>query len=160
MNEIQYCKRWFRATKKMREPWDEARAREAHESGAPYTVVVGDPARPGTILDVSGGLGRVMVAFLDGRLREALTYQFKSVESGKLFLAMATLREFDGQREAVLAGTSTIFEENGRATIRKEWFRPHALDLQETSLDVSANYDRFPDFGDYEALCRKERLEI
>lgn len=155
-----YGKRWFRATKQLRQPWDEARARAAHDAGEPYTAVIDEAERPRVVLEVSGAFGFVGVAFLDQRLREATSYQFKALEPGRLFLAMVTQREFEGDREAVVEATSFIFETDGRLTIRKEWFRPHHLDLRETSADVAANHERFPAFGDYAALCREDRISL
>ena len=160
MSEVHYCKRWIRAVKKMREPWPAEQARAAHEAGDPYTAVIGDPKRPRGLVEVSGAFGRVVVVFFDGRLREERTYQFTKTEAGDLFLAMATLREFDGAREAVLAWTSHIFEEDGRLAIRKEWFHPQALDTRETDTDVGANHAPFPDFGDYDDLCREDRIDL
>ncbi|MGI9415947.1 MAG: hypothetical protein ACR2PM_19900 [Hyphomicrobiales bacterium] len=157
MTQTHYCKSWFSAKKRAIQPWDEEQARSAHEGRLPYTVLVGDPESPHAVLLVSGKMNFVGVDFLDERLREALSYSFKEIEPGTLFLSMATYREFDGDEDSVLGGTSYIFKPDGGVIIRREAFDPHTLEKSETNADVSGNYEAYPSFGDYERLCLIER---
>jgi hypothetical protein len=68
---------------------------------------------------VAGGNDFIGVDFLDEFLRESLSYQFEEVESGRLFLSMATHREFDGEKDQVLSGCSYIFKQDGKLILRE-----------------------------------------
>ncbi|MCP4265809.1 MAG: lytic transglycosylase [Candidatus Brocadiaceae bacterium] len=155
MNEITYCKSWFRAKKCATKILEENQAREAHEKKQEYAVLVGDPDRPRCFIEINNDF--VGVCFLDELLRENLTYQFQEVESGKLFLSMATYRDFEGEKDKVLAGTSYIFGQDGKTQIRKETFSPHSLEVSDTKGDVSGNYESYPKFGDYSQVAIAER---
>ena len=54
MNDVTYCKSWFRAKKSATQIWDGSTAKEAHESRQPYTVLVGDSDRPRCFIEING----------------------------------------------------------------------------------------------------------
>jgi len=150
-----YCKSWFRAKKRPTEMWTEDRARDAHVSKSLYTVLVESIETPFCFLEINNGFAGV--GFLDDHLRESLYYAFKEITAGKLFLSMATYREFDGDTDNVALGTTYIFSPDGLVKIRKQSFKPASLETAETSADVSQNYTPFPNFGEYDDLIRVER---
>lgn len=152
---IYFCKSWFRAKKKPTEVWSEERARLAHASKQTYTVLVDSIERPYCFLDVSDGV--VGVGFFDDSLRESLTYAFQEVEAGRLFLTMATYRQFDGNTDRVLNGTTYFFEQDGTVKISEESFDPPRQENREVKADVQANYSPVPEFGRYDDLIRVER---
>jgi hypothetical protein len=152
-----YCKSWFLAKKRPTEIWSEEQARRAHDERRPYTVLVNDLERPYAVIDVAGDTGFVGVTFLDDLLRESLSYHFKEVEQGNLFLSMATHREFDGDKDQVRLGDSYIFSQDGKLIIRKQSFNPQSLEEANSSADVSGNYEKYPDFGSYDHLLKIER---
>lgn len=152
---IYFCKSWFRAKKKPTEAWSESQARAAHASKQQYTVLVDSVDKPYCFLDVADKV--VGVGFLDDHLRESLTYAFQEIEQGRLFLTMATYREFDGDTDKVVSGTSYLFEQNGAIQIRREFFNPHRLETKSSVSDVSSNYSCVPEFGEYDDLIRIER---
>jgi len=156
MGEIHYCKSWFSAKRRPTVVWDEQQARRAHQDRTQYTALLGSLERPSHVVLVVDKF--VAVDFLDEELREELSYHFKEIEPGHIFLTMATHREFDGDTDEVTGGTSYIFKQDGSGFIRRETFNPHVLDeAQTSSLDVTGNYDRYPDFGDYDHLTARER---
>jgi hypothetical protein len=152
---IFYCKSWFRAKKRPTEVWTEEQAKASHMKRQPYAVLVDSIERPYCFLNVADKV--VGVGFLDEHLREALTYAFQEVESGKLFLTMATHREFEGETDRVVSGISYIFKQDGTVDMRREFFNPHRLETATSSSDVSSNYSPMPEFGDYDDLIRVER---
>lgn len=157
MNRLVYfCKSWFRAKKKPTEVWSEERAKSAHASKQTYTVLVDSVERPYCFLDISDSV--VAVGFLDEQLRETLTYAFQEIDTGKLFLTMATHREFDGNSDRVVSGETYFFDLDGTVRIRKEFFDPYRLETKETKADVQANFSPVPEFGRYEDLIRVERF--
>ncbi|NVD73514.1 lytic transglycosylase [Duganella sp. BJB1802] len=154
-SSISFCKSWFRAKKKPTEMWSEDQARAAHFSKETYTVLVGSIDRPNCFIDIASGV--IGVGFLDEFLRESLTYTFQEVESGKLFLTMATYREFEGDTDKVVGGSSYMFEQDGSVKIRRERFSPYSLETATSTVDVSSNYSSTPEFAHYDELIRVER---
>jgi hypothetical protein len=152
---IFYCKSWFRAKKRPTEVWTAEQASFAYQNRQQYTVLVDSIDHPYCFLDVGDEV--VGVGFLDEHLRESLTYAFQQVESSKLFLTMATYREFEGQTDRILNGTSYIFKQDGTVHIRKESFSPHHIETTTTSSDVASNYSAMPKFGEYDDLIEIER---
>lgn len=150
-----YCKSWFWAKKRPTNMLDEDQARQAHERRETYTVLVNDAERPYAVVEVANDF--VGVGFLDDMLRNNLSYQFEEIEPGKLFLGMATSREFDGDLGQVTLGTSYIFSQDGGLNIRKQFFNPHNLEEAKSSTDVSGNYESYPKFGEYAHLLKVER---
>ncbi|MBK0000011.1 hypothetical protein [Erwinia sp. S38] len=160
---IFYCKSWFRAKKKPIDLWSESKALKKHESGEPYTVLVGSDSSPSCFINVTKNAGWVSVSFLDKELREYLLYSFKIMNDNALFLSMAVYREFaenEGEGAGIFnvsRGTTYIFNEDGDTVVREEQFNPHLLEESQTMVDVSGNYDHFPEFGNYDSLIKVER---
>jgi hypothetical protein len=152
---IYYCKSWFRAKKKPTELWSTEKAEAAHLRRRPYTALVGSAERPFCFVDVAGNV--VGVGFLDIFLRESLTYVFKEVEAGKLFLGMAVHREFEGETDKVAGGVTYIFDRSGTVQIRRESFNPHRVETAAASFDPAPNHAITPEFGTYDDLVRVER---
>lgn len=134
---------------------------EKHESGELYTVLIGSDVKPACFINITKNAGWVSVGFLDQELREYLFYSFKLINDNKLFLSMAVHREFAENEGAgilnVSSGTTYIFNEDGNTTVREERFNPYKLEESQTMVDISGNYDKFPEFGKYDLLIRKER---
>ena len=105
---IYYCKSWFRMKKVATELLTETGAALRHSSGESYTALIGSKSKPSCFVEVLLGKGMVGVGFLDDRCREYLTYQFQCVGTDRLFLSMATHREFDGDEEKVLGAQATF----------------------------------------------------
>jgi hypothetical protein len=159
MQKLRYCKGWFRAKKIALLEFSEADARERHSAEEPYCVLVGDPDRPLCFLDLAKR--SVGVGFLDEHLRERLSYSFQETQPGRLFLSMATWREFEGQSDKVINGTTYIFKPTGAVHIRRESFIPaHAMEITDKVTSVEANWDEYPEFGSYGSLIRSERMSV
>lgn len=152
-----YCKSWFWAKKHATNILTEEQARKAHNERERYTVLVNSTERPYAVIDVVGGEGFVGVTFLDEVLRESLSYNFKEIEAGKLFLSMATHREFFDDKDQVRLGTSYVFNQDGGLIITKESFEPHTLKEARSTTDVSGNYEDYPNFGEYDHLLEADR---
>jgi hypothetical protein len=133
----------------------EEQARAAHAARRLYTVVVGSPESPSCFVEVNDKF--VGVGFLDERLRESLYYAFKEVEPRRLFLSMATYREFDGNSDIVAAGTTYLFDRHGTVKITRQRFKPHSVEATEATANVDGNYESWPEFGEYEDLIKVER---
>ena len=154
-SSVYFCKSWFRAKKRPTQVWSEAEARGAHANGELYTVLVDSLERPSCFLDVTARL--VGVGFLDSLLRETVTYHFSDVEDGRLFLSMATYREFVGDSDQVSMGATYNFDHDGTVHLRRTHFLTSQVETSTSSTDVSKNYSPKPAFGEYEDLVRLER---
>jgi hypothetical protein len=152
---IYYCKSWFRAKKKPTELWSEEKAEAAHRNRLPYAALVGSAEQPYCFVDVADKV--IGIGFLDSLLRESLTYAFKEVEAGKLFLTMAIHREFETRTDQVVSSLTYLFDQSGTVHIRREFFKPHRLETAMSAFDPASNYAVWPDFGTYDHLVRVER---
>lgn len=152
---ITYGKGWFRAKKRLTEPWNEDKARDCHAKRTLYVAVVSDESSP--ICFIESNMDYIGVGFLDSMLREYLCYQFQERTAGQLFLSMAIHREYDGNTDKVIKGTSYGFEEDGHVSIKEQDFESNTISTAERHADVSSNWDAYPEFGRYDSIIRKDR---
>ncbi len=150
-----YCKSWFWAKKKPTGLLSEEQAKLLHDNKETYTILVNDIYKPFAVIEVSNDF--ISVNFLDDLLRNKLSYQFEEVELRKVFLSMATYREYDGEQDGVCLGTSYVFAKGGDLIIRKQIFNPSSLEESQSTIDVSGNYESYPDFGNYNDILNIER---
>ena len=156
MSHLTYCRGWFRAKKLALEPYTADEARSKHASGDLYCVLVGSSEAPAAFLEIAKGF--VGVSWLDGNLRETLSYDFHALEPNRVFLTMAVSREFLGGSDQVAKASVYTFSPTGNVAIRREIFLPsHSTEVAESVHDVSGNWDAFPAFGDYSSLLQVER---
>ena len=156
--DVHYCRSWFRARKRATDMCDEGRARSAHDSRQLYTALLGSATAPSCFVEFN--MDYAGVEFLDHLLREGLTYAFQEKRPEKLYLSMATERKFDGDTDKVIWGITYYFDEDGHVAIEEEDFVADTLTKAETYLDVSANWEPYPEFGEYESITRKDRVEL
>jgi len=130
-------------------------ARLAHESRHQYTVLAGDPVAPFAFIEIVNDY--FGVGFLDQKLREDVSYQFQEKKSGKLFLTMATHREFDENTDQVIRGSTYIFDMDGKIHIEQTDFGAKTKETSKSNADVSSNWEDYPEFGNYDAILKRER---
>jgi hypothetical protein len=154
---VRYCRKWFIMKKFAIDPMSDTQASEVHASGGSYTALVGGEDYPACFVECLLDKKMIGVGFLDARGREYLTYQFRILSGPRLFLNMATYREFDGGDDRVLSGESYIFKEGGELCIRRTHMNPYTFEEVQSSFDPAGNYEAFPAFGDYSSLTKVER---
>ncbi|MBI1831877.1 MAG: lytic transglycosylase [Planctomycetes bacterium] len=152
---ITYGEKWFDYKKRLTVAWPESRARRAHERRRLYTAVISENGTPFYFVELN--MAYVGVAFLDELIREYLVYQFQELEPGRLFLSMATYRDFDGDSDRVKDGTTYYFKPNGTVITEHLDCATNTLTTKECVRDLSGNWEPYPAFGEYSALARKER---
>jgi hypothetical protein len=150
-----YCERWFRQQKRPTRPMSETDARGAHAARHLYTVVLGDNGLPERFLEINNDY--VGVGFLDGLKREYLSYQFQEKAPDRLFLSMATYRDFEGDSDRVKSATTYYFGVDGVVTVETQDFSSQFRQEKKVVADVTGNWERYPDFGDYSGLSRLNR---
>jgi hypothetical protein len=155
MRKTTYGKSWFLAKRRFTEQWDESQAADAHAKRKPYAAAIRNEDGCVTVVDARDDY--YGVDFLDAIGREYLSYQFQELEPGRLFLTMATHREFDGETDRVSYGTTYYFKPDGSVTVETEDFATANLATKEMKVDVNGNWETYPNFGDYGSLTRVDR---
>ena len=136
-------------------------AKHAHENGLVYYSIVFENEKPYCFLEVNKGFYRV--CFLDELLRKYMSYDFtdnfKEVKADKLFLSSITFWEFEGSTDKMVKITDHIFKPNGSFhMIERDLIANEQIDSEaKNKIDVSSNWENYPEFGRYESLIRKER---
>jgi hypothetical protein len=153
-----YCRWWNGVDKEAVDPYSEEQARERHEKHEEYTALIADGARPTSL--VAFNERRVRAMFLDKQLREIVSYSFRRSESGMLFLSTAMFQEYKWEEFDNYAwGIQYLYKERGPAHVQKIVQTSESVEVFEAdpTLGVSANWEPFPKFGDYESITRLER---
>jgi hypothetical protein len=136
-------------------------AKHAHDNGLVYYSTILDDEKPYCFLEVNRGFYRV--SFLDELLRKYMSYDFtdnfKEVNADKLFLISITFWEFEGNTDKIIKVTNYIFKPDGTfITIVRDIIANEQINSEaKNKIDVSTNWEAYPEFGKYESLIKKER---
>lgn len=135
-------------------PLDEARA--LYDRRETHTALVLNGGQPYAMLESHADF--VGVTFFDQHVRDYLTYGFRELAPGRLFLEQATYREYDGARRDSSTQTIYLFKPDGEIRIDIDHFDKG---LQDTGIprqvDVSGNWEPYPAFGEYAGLLQTDR---
>jgi len=153
---VMYCEKWIRTMKRPLNVLDSIAALARHKSRQYYSALLGPPGKPTHVIFLSGAW--VKVGFLDDERREFLNYDFKETEQGKLFLTSATHREFRVDSAEVSRSKLFRFQFDGRILIEDHDLIGETIVKKRTTFDPSMNWETYPQFGDYVALCKQERF--
>jgi hypothetical protein len=137
----------------------EAEARKRHEKkGALYTVLLGDSARPSTIIEIVS-LDSLQVEYYDESLRRVGYYQFVIQSNGQLFMVAAGFNQFDGDNRMPIWSRRLSFKPNGQVmSFEEDHIRDPGMEtVVEKTVDVSLNWEPYPEFGDYASIARFHR---
>lgn len=152
---VSYSEGWHRYFKEVIHPISAEEAKRLEEAREPYAVIVGDPAHPYCFIEVSEDC--FGVGFLDEKKREHLRYTFEDLGDGRVFLAEATHREYEGDSDEVAKATLYRFSQDGRVQIERGEKPFRQAMVTDSHTDVSQNWEPKPVFGDYGRLIRKDR---
>ncbi|MCA9094078.1 MAG: hypothetical protein KDA68_11355 [Planctomycetaceae bacterium] len=153
---LTYGNRWFRGKKRIIEQWEESHACEVHSSRGTYVVVVGQNERSFCFIEISKEA--VTVGFLDDLIREYLTYSFRELSPGKLFLKSARHRNFEGESDKLKTAKIFYFETDGRVHIEEYDDKTQTVESSDAeSVDPAGYWEDYPEFGKYDSLIRIER---
>lgn len=154
--KLTYGDGWFEYDKVLTEVWTEDRARKAHEGRNLYCVVVGKLEDPYCYLTINDDY--IGVSFLDSLLRVYLRHQFSEVEKGVMFLEAVLYWEFRGEEDEVVRADFYDFSTGGELRIEKQDLEKDETRVAEDEgLDVSCNYEDYPEFGGYDAFVQHNR---
>lgn len=154
-NQIGYFSGWSIADKVPRRELSISEALKMHTAGKPYTVVVSLDGKPICYLIISKY--SISVGFLDEYLRVYVDYVFDVIDAGRIFLAQALTRQFEGISDNVESAMMFLFSPDGQISVNEMATAFSITNTENISADVSGNYEKFPPFGDYDAVIVKER---
>src|SRR6266550_4092128 len=97
--DIHYSDGWFRAKKQPGKLWTPGQAKAAYDRCKLYVAIVGLLEKPSAFIEFNKDY--VGVEFLDKLLRCYLSYSFQELQPGRLFLTMATHRDFYSDSDQV-----------------------------------------------------------
>lgn len=161
------------AQKTMPTPLSVEKARRRHERRQAYEAVIGEPGHPQYVVCLSPNAASVhtdsvrrcnegkgdwvTVYFIDDQLRWYLQYDFKEIQPEKLFLTLATFREFVGTTNELRSTKIFSFRQDGHILIDHRDLVTKSTEEREASHSAQENWEEYPRFGDYIRLCREQR---
>ncbi|MEP5614801.1 MAG: hypothetical protein ABJP76_01745 [Flavobacteriaceae bacterium] len=142
-------------------------AKFAHDNELIYFATVIENENPFAHLEINKAFFRVY--FLDELNRNYMSYDFigksdlidwqKEILENKLFLSTVNVWEFNKENEKAFKTFSYIFKPNGQVTVveRNLLSNEQITSEAKDKIDVSANWEDYPEFGAYKNLIKKER---
>ena len=141
----------------------------AHEKSQIYYVIIYENEKPYCHLEINKGFYRVN--FLDQYYRTYMAYTFlgkddiaewrKSYDN-RLFLETIVFWEFEGNTDKMVKITDYIFKPDGSFHItERDLITNEQIDSEaKNKIDVTANWEEYPEFGKYDSLIQKDRNVI
>jgi len=159
MNKINYNK-WSRAYKEMVSELDLNIAKQNHDNRKLYFVTFEKSGSPTSFLEINNTF--ILAGFLDKLKRDYLEYTFTEIEPGKLFLKEAQYWEYEESSDQKIFSTRYFFSPDGKLKIEKANLKTNEVETltAKNTIDVSANYEKYPEFGKYDDLIKIERLDM
>lgn len=151
--KIVYCKEWSLFYKKPLEIWDTDTALKCHNIGKSYSVLIYEE----DILTNVIGLDKdgAVVRFYDKDMNVFLLYGFCRKDNNKLFLNGAYHYLYkDGTK---IEQTIFNFKDTGELFIERRNIEANSVEEKEAIVDISSNWEEYPEFGNYCSLIRVER---
>ena len=152
--ELSYYQSWFRFKKVPQNMLQEDIAQQYHMDGKPYVVVVSDAGITTHVIEVSKN--SVHVIFMDEQEDDYLSYDFQR-KKDDVFLSAAYYHVYE--EHELIENVMFSFHENGELIMSKWNKKSGELEESEAMVDVSCNWDKYPEFGEYLNLMQKEREE-
>lgn len=165
---VTYCDKWNPLLRGPIRPISEAEARRRDSAGEGYTVLLGSSNAPDAILVVNRGNGVLAVSFLDDYQRRYLTYDFRQVDQGTLFMDEVKLWEYPpGDPDPDLgdfatASKITTYEYQQNGIVREiihESGKDYSDIVDRSDVPLDINWERVPEFGDWASVARWNREE-
>jgi hypothetical protein len=152
---------WSRRRKRIYNEWPKSELENLHNERKPYVLCMGnDKDHPYCFIEINNDA--MYVGFLDEMKREYLGYAFEEKKPGKLFLTEAIYWEFYGDTDDRKQKTKYFFNPNGSLQIHQIDSKTNEGEIltAKNPVDVSANWEDYPEFGHYEKLIKKERVSL
>lgn len=157
-----YCSRWNHKLSKPIEPMPAAQAkRRADRQRQAFTVIAWRDDDAYADMHVSTRTGVYQLQFHDHLGRVELYYRFERTTTGSLFLGNVVRYHYRDQDPHALrseaALTTARFRQDGTCSWTDEDATGQASRTGYRDVDVTANYEPEPRFGDWTSILRRER---
>lgn len=159
--QITYCELWSSKRRKPTGAMSADQARQLDAGGKSYSVVLGDPEAPRSVIEVVPENNYFNVNFIDGEGRISAAYGFSKIDDSRLFLTKLTLWTYpEGARSKSQASRIESFEfrPDGYAA---QTVNDKSSDQIETTekikVPVDTNWEPVPEFGSWESIARYDR---
>lgn len=151
--KIVYCKEWSLFYKEPIEIWDTDVAIKCHNIGKRYSVLIYEDETLINVieLDKDGAI----VRFIDNDMNVFLLYGFRRKDNNKLFLNTAYHYLYKDGTE--IEQTIFNFKDTGELFMVRRNIESKTVEEREANVDVSCNWEEYPEFGDYSRLIILER---
>ena len=151
--KIVYCNEWSLFYKEPLEIWDKDVALECHNTGKRYSALIyEDNILKNVIeLDKDGAI----VRFYDKDMNVFLLYGFRRKDNNKLFLNAAY--HYLYKNATKIEQTIFNFKDTGELFMERRNIESKNVEEREAIVDVSYNWEEYPEFGNYCSLIRVER---
>lgn len=150
--KIVYCTEWSLFKKQPHNILSEQDAKEKFIREGTYVAVLYENDNVKNVIEIDEM--SLTVRFYNDKLENYLLYGFVK-KNDKLFLNMAYHYTYlnDKKVEHILFN----FKENGEMFTEKKDYISGDVEERKGIVDVSCNWDTFPEFGDYLGIIRVER---
>ena len=145
--------KWSLHRKKAIEVIDKDVALAKHNKGIGYTVVLSEMGIITNVIEVEKE--GVVVRFMNEDIETYLLYGFQRCGETDIFLNMVYYYNYQNSQE--IENIFFNFKENGEMAIERRNLITGELEEKEAIVDVSCNWERFPEFGDYLKLVLLHR---
>jgi len=153
--EIEYCDRWSSITKEPFNDFDIEKARQNHIKGKVYTAIIKEDGDITNTIEITGKY--INVRFFNEHCTPYLSYVFDVKDNANVFLSSIVYHSYDEEGNKKLESLIFSFHENGYIVMELNDFIKNECVEKDLNADVSTNWEKFPEFGEYEHLLVKER---
>ena len=151
--DIVYCSKWWLKNSQPIDIMNINLAKEKHFRGEYYTAVISENNRINYVLNISQDY--IVVRFMNVNIKPYLIYEFHRIKDDDIFLKAVYFYQYDGEKRAEEMTFS--FEQDGTVYMEKINLLSSEVKEKKGKVDVSCNWDKFPEFGEYENLFIKDR---
>lgn len=154
MSTPKYFEQWIRARNQGLRPLSQQEAGARHAAGGRYVALLYYENEK-FVVDVAGDW--VLVMFFDSEDRVYMQYDFKLQKPGRLFLSFATHIEYEGENTQPQMAIMFAFKTDGSIIIEQRNMATGEAEEKDSHGDPAANWEAYPEFGDYRSVCRANR---
>ncbi len=151
--EILYCMKWSLHKKRPIEVISQSTAFAKHCEGNRYTVVLSEKGVVNNVIELDKD--GIIVRFMDEKERTYLLYGFRRKNQEEIFLNTVYYYNYENEKE--IENIFYNFQENGEMFIERRDLVTGNIEERESIVNVSCNWEKYPEFGEYSRLIILER---
>jgi hypothetical protein len=154
LTTIQYFGKWLLWDGIFSKPLTREQAAARHAAGKPYIALRTLDDGEKQVIDLAGEW--VSVYFLDEHNRSCLEYDFRKVQPERVFLDTVRYKEYADETNKPSRVSTLRYREDGSVLVIR-WYADETVEDKEEHTDPASNWDLYPEFGQYDGVCRFDR---